>query len=195
MGTCDVPGTGGWQTWTTVSCPVTGATGTHDLYLRFTGGSGYLFNVNWWQFTGNDGPTTSPSPTPPTSPSPTPPVSPSPSPSASPSPSPSPTITPTPNGGACNATYRTTNTWSGGYQGEITVTAGNAPINGWTVKWTLSNGQTISQVWNGTLSTTGSAVSVTNASYNGSLQPSASTTFGLLAGGTPSAWSLTCTAV
>jgi arabinoxylan arabinofuranohydrolase len=50
-GTCTVPGTGGWQTWTTVGCGVTGATGTQDLYLRFTGGSGYLFNVNWWQFT------------------------------------------------------------------------------------------------------------------------------------------------
>ncbi|GAA4263326.1 hypothetical protein GCM10022255_106870 [Dactylosporangium darangshiense] len=50
-GTCNVSGTGGWQTWTTVSCPVSGATGTHDLYLRFTGGSGSLFNVNWWQFT------------------------------------------------------------------------------------------------------------------------------------------------
>lgn len=50
VGTCTVGGTGGWQTWTTVSCPVSGATGTHDLYLRFTGGSGYLFNVNWWQF-------------------------------------------------------------------------------------------------------------------------------------------------
>ncbi|MEV6638581.1 glycoside hydrolase family 43 protein [Amycolatopsis sp. NPDC051371] len=49
-GTCTVGGTGGWQTWTSVSCPVTAATGTHDLYLRFTGGSGYLFNVNWWQF-------------------------------------------------------------------------------------------------------------------------------------------------
>lgn len=49
-GTCGVPSTGGWQTWTTVSCTVNGATGTHDLYLRFTGGSGSLFNVNWWQF-------------------------------------------------------------------------------------------------------------------------------------------------
>ncbi len=51
VGTCTVSGTGGWQTWSTVSCPVTGATGTHDLYLRFAGGSGYLFNMNWWQFT------------------------------------------------------------------------------------------------------------------------------------------------
>jgi len=49
-GTCAVGGTGGWQTWATVTCATTGATGTHDLYLRFTGGSGYLFNLNWWQF-------------------------------------------------------------------------------------------------------------------------------------------------
>jgi arabinoxylan arabinofuranohydrolase len=50
VGRCGVPNTGGWQNWTTVSCPISGATGTRDLYLRFTGGSGYLFNVNWWQF-------------------------------------------------------------------------------------------------------------------------------------------------
>lgn len=50
VGSCNVPVTGGWQTWTSVSCPVNGATGTHDLYLKFTGGGGYLFNVNWWQF-------------------------------------------------------------------------------------------------------------------------------------------------
>ncbi|CAG1970488.1 unnamed protein product [Fusarium graminearum] len=51
VGTCTVPSTGGWQTWKTVDCPVSGATGTSDLFLRFTGeGSDYLFNVNWWQF-------------------------------------------------------------------------------------------------------------------------------------------------
>ncbi|MET9697257.1 family 43 glycosylhydrolase [Streptomyces sp. NPDC006529] len=53
VGTCTAAGTGGWQTWSTVSCPVTGATGTHDLYLRFAGGSGFLFNVDWWQFSGS----------------------------------------------------------------------------------------------------------------------------------------------
>ncbi|WP_433605528.1 family 43 glycosylhydrolase [Dactylosporangium sp. CA-139114] len=55
VGTCTVGGTGGWQTWTTVTCPVSGATGTHDLYFKYTGGSGNLFNVNWWQFTGTGG--------------------------------------------------------------------------------------------------------------------------------------------
>ena len=51
VGTCTVPGTGGWQSWRDASCPVTGAVGTHDLYFRFTGGSGFLFNASWWQFT------------------------------------------------------------------------------------------------------------------------------------------------
>ncbi|MBN2188894.1 MAG: carbohydrate-binding protein, partial [Chitinispirillaceae bacterium] len=50
VGTCAVAGTGGWQTWATRTCTVTGATGVHDLYLRFTGGSGLLFNFNWWKF-------------------------------------------------------------------------------------------------------------------------------------------------
>jgi len=52
IGTCVVPNTGGWQTWTTVSCTVTNVPGIHNLCLRFTGGSGYLFNINWWKFGG-----------------------------------------------------------------------------------------------------------------------------------------------
>ncbi|MBQ9899174.1 MAG: carbohydrate-binding protein, partial [Ruminococcus sp.] len=51
IGTCDVPVTDGWQSWTEVSCPVE-VSGEHDLYLKFTGGSGYLFNVDWWKFSG-----------------------------------------------------------------------------------------------------------------------------------------------
>ncbi|XEU95988.1 hypothetical protein FSHL1_001273 [Fusarium sambucinum] len=51
VGTCTVPSTGGWQTWRTIDCPVSGAMGTSDLFLRFSGeGSDYLFNFNWWQF-------------------------------------------------------------------------------------------------------------------------------------------------
>ncbi len=50
VGTCSVQGTGGKQTWATKSCAVSGVTGKHDLYLKFTGGSGDLFNFNWWKF-------------------------------------------------------------------------------------------------------------------------------------------------
>ena len=58
VGTCAVPGTGGWQTWVTQSCSVSGATGIHNVYLVFTGGTGYLFNINWWKFNCTTLPTT-----------------------------------------------------------------------------------------------------------------------------------------
>ena len=51
LGTCTVAGTGAWQTYTTASCTISGASGTHNLYLVYKGGSGYLFNVNWFNFT------------------------------------------------------------------------------------------------------------------------------------------------
>jgi hypothetical protein len=50
VGTCPVPVTGGWQTWTTVNCSLNGASGYHNVYLVFTGGSGDLFNVEWFNF-------------------------------------------------------------------------------------------------------------------------------------------------
>ena len=51
IGTCKVPSTGGWQQWEEVSCDISGASGQHDLYFKFTGGSSYLLNVDWWKFT------------------------------------------------------------------------------------------------------------------------------------------------
>ena len=181
VGTCRVSGTGGWQTWTDTTCGVSGATGTHDLYLRFTGGSGSLFNLDHWRFSSG---TSTPPPTdpPPTTPPPT-----------TPPPTTPPPTTPPPTNGACAASYRTTSTWSGGFQGEVTVTAGASAINGWTVGWNLAGGQSISQIWGGTLSTSGSTATVRNVSYNGSVPAAGSTTFGFLANGSPSIPSLTCT--
>ena len=49
-GTCTVAGTSDWQTFIDASCDVSGVNGKHDLYLKFTGESGYLFNLNWFQF-------------------------------------------------------------------------------------------------------------------------------------------------
>jgi len=50
VGTCTVSGTGGAQSWVTKSCAISGASGTQDVYFVFTGGSGSLFNFNWWKF-------------------------------------------------------------------------------------------------------------------------------------------------
>ena len=53
VGTVDCPVTDGWQNWVTVNGKVSGAEGKHDLFLRFSGGDSYLFNVDWWQFVEN----------------------------------------------------------------------------------------------------------------------------------------------
>ncbi len=50
IGTCKITGTGGWQTWADFSCNITETDGKHDVYLKFTGGDGYLFNLNWFEF-------------------------------------------------------------------------------------------------------------------------------------------------
>src|SRR6185369_12060686 len=54
LGTLAVPSTGGAQTWMTKNVTVSGATGIHDLFFKFTGSSG--FNFNWWKFTPKDAP-------------------------------------------------------------------------------------------------------------------------------------------
>jgi hypothetical protein len=49
VATVNAPVTGGWQKWTTVSAPVTKATGVHTLYAVFKGSTG-IANVNWFRF-------------------------------------------------------------------------------------------------------------------------------------------------
>jgi Cellulose binding domain len=98
--------------------------------------------------------------------------------------------------GACTATYQIVNQWQGGFQAGVTVSAGSSAINGWTVRWTFANGQTITQLWNGVSTVSGSTVTVRNASFNGSLGANASTTFGFTANWTGTnavPTSLTCT--
>jgi Cellulose binding domain/Cellulase (glycosyl hydrolase family 5) len=104
------------------------------------------------------------------------------------------TSTPPPTG-ACTATYRIVNSWPGGFQGEVTVRAGTAAINAWTVRWTFANGQIISQLWSGVLTQSGAAVTVGNMSYNGSLGANATTVFGFNASwnGTNAVPTPTCT--
>ena len=82
------------------------------------------------------------------------------------------------------------------FQVTVTVKAGTSAISKWTVKWTYANGQAITQLWSGNLSTSGSAVTVTNLAYNGTLAAGATTTFGFTGTwtGTNATPTLTCTA-
>ena len=97
----------------------------------------------------------------------------------------SPSAVPTTGGGlGCTATYTVSNQWPGGFQAGVTVTnSGSATLNGWTVHLTLASGQSIASLWNGVNTGTSGAVTVKNASYNGTVTPSGTTTFGFTASG------------
>jgi cellulase/cellobiase CelA1 len=85
--------------------------------------------------------------------------------------------------------------WGGGFQAEVRVVAGSAAITGWTVNWTFTGGQTVSSVWSATVTSSGSAVTARNVTYNGSLAAGAATTFGFLGAGTAgTAPAVTCSA-
>ena len=54
LGTVNVPGTGGWEQWQTLTIDLTAVVrGTHDLYFAFKGRKGpKLFNFDWWEMRG-----------------------------------------------------------------------------------------------------------------------------------------------
>ncbi|MEU0484451.1 lytic polysaccharide monooxygenase [Streptosporangium sp. NPDC006013] len=116
-------------------------------------------------------------------------------PTPNPTPTVTPTVTPTPGpGGSCTASYKTVNSWSGGFQAEVTVNnPGSAAINGWTAKWTLGSDSAINSLWNGTYTTSGSAVTAKNADWNRTIAAGGSTTFGFTASGTSGSPTVTCT--
>jgi cellulase/cellobiase CelA1 len=58
---------------------------------------------------------------------------------------------------------------------------GTTTINGWTLKFTLPGGQVITSGWNAAYSPASGQVSATNLSYDGVLEPGASTTIGFQA--------------
>ncbi|HEY0752879.1 MAG TPA: cellulose binding domain-containing protein [Ktedonobacteraceae bacterium] len=92
---------------------------------------------------------------------------------ATPTATPTRGITPTPtvsSGASCKIHYAITNQWQGGFGASITITnTGTTAINGWSLQFSFANGQTITQLWNGNFTQTGSAVTITNLSYNGSI--------------------------
>ncbi|MGW0565618.1 cellulose binding domain-containing protein [Streptomyces sp. NPDC003016] len=108
-----------------------------------------------------------------------------------PGPGPTPTLTPTPTPvpvGTCSATQRVVNAWNGGYRTAVTVkkNTGTAPVPSWIVHATLPDGQRVDTVWNGTLGGSGTAITVSNAAWNGSLSPGATTAYGFtVTGGAP----------
>ncbi|MCL6592021.1 MAG: carbohydrate-binding protein, partial [Firmicutes bacterium] len=194
VGTCSVSGTGGWQTWTTRTCTVSGASGTHNLVLRFTGGSGYLFNLNWFKFTTG---TATPTPSPTVRSTPTPTLRGTPTPTQR-------VATPTPTSrstGNYVVTYTISSDWGSGANADVTIRNNTSTaVNGWTLNWTFPGNQTITNMWNATYTQSGASVSAKDAGYNATITANGGTVsfgFGMNYSGTnakPNSFTLNGTA-
>ena len=80
---------------------------------------------------------------------------------------------------SCSAAYSVQSDWGSGFTASLTITNnGTAATTGWTVTYAYAGNQTLANGWNGTWSQSGSTVTVTSESYNGSLAAGASTTAG-----------------
>ncbi|GID90674.1 non-reducing end alpha-L-arabinofuranosidase family hydrolase [Amorphoplanes digitatis] len=78
----------------------------------------------------------------------------------------------------CSVNYAVSSQWQGGFGASVTITNLGDPLSGWTLTWSYGAGQTVTQAWNTALTQSGSAVTATNVSYNGSVATNGTVSFG-----------------
>jgi cellulase/cellobiase CelA1 len=81
--------------------------------------------------------------------------------------------------GPCHVTYTKSSEWAGGFVANVTVAnTGTAAVNGWQLAFTFPGDQKITNAWNATVSQNGSSVTAANASYDATISPGGSVSFG-----------------
>jgi hypothetical protein len=99
--------------------------------------------------------------------------------------------------GGCDATARIETQWGSGTSGgqivavRVTNTS-SVTTTKWAVTWTLGAGQRVVSAWNAVVSSSGGTATAVNASYDGTLAPGGSATFGMQLAGTGPAPALSC---
>jgi hypothetical protein len=88
-------------------------------------------------------------------------------------------ISGTSGGGTCHVTYTRNSEWGGGFTAQVTIAnTGTTAINGWSLTFTYPGDQKVTSNFNGGFSQSGENVTLTNASYNGTIAAGASITDG-----------------
>ena len=138
---------------------------------KYAGALGWSFNSDGTLKITFGGTTTDPTPTP------TPTATSTPTPTSTSTPTPTATTTPPAPTGACTAKITSVSTWVGGYSASVTVTAGSNAITSWKTSATLPSSGSV-EGWSGTFALSGSALTVSNAAWNGALGSGGSTAYG-----------------
>lgn len=75
-----------------------------------------------------------------------------------------------------------TSGWDTGFIANMVIgNTGSTPIDGWTLAFSFSGNQQITNLWNGAVTQNGTSVSVTNLSYNEVIPPGGTTALGFQA--------------
>jgi cellulose binding protein with CBM2 domain len=79
------------------------------------------------------------------------------------------------------ASYQDSTGWETGYSGQYTITnPGTASVSGWTLRFQLPAGTSISSLWDGSYTDDGGRVTVTSDSWDATIAPGGSATVGFV---------------
>ncbi|MFE9770878.1 glycosyl hydrolase family 18 protein [Streptomyces sp. NPDC005931] len=80
---------------------------------------------------------------------------------------------------SATATYAKTQDWGSGFEGKWTVkNTGTTTLSNWTVEWNFPAGTKVTSAWDATVTNSGDHWTAKNLSWNGTLAPGASVSFG-----------------
>ncbi|MEW2401401.1 glycoside hydrolase family 18 chitinase [Streptomyces sp. NPDC046862] len=85
------------------------------------------------------------------------------------------------------ATYTKTQDWGTGFEGKWTVkNTGTSTVSSWTVEWDFPSGTSVTSAWDADVTSSGTHWTAKNKSWNGTLAPGASVSFGFNGSGSGS---------
>ncbi|MGX1367389.1 chitinase [Streptomyces canus] len=88
---------------------------------------------------------------------------------------------------SATATYAKTQDWGTGFEGKWTVkNTGTTSLSSWTVEWDFPSGTSVSSAWDADVTSSGTHWTAKNKSWNGTLAPGASVSFGFNGAGSGS---------
>ena len=79
---------------------------------------------------------------------------------------------------ACHVSYKITKEWNNGFSADVTLTNLGTAWASWKATWDMPNGQTLSDLWGGNATQSGSLITVTNMNWNGAIAKAGTVTFG-----------------
>ncbi|NUT31332.1 MAG: chitinase [Streptomyces sp.] len=80
---------------------------------------------------------------------------------------------------SATATYSKTQDWGSGFEGKWTVkNTGTTALSSWTVEWDFPSGTSVTSAWDADVTSSGTHWTAKNKSWNGTLAPGATVSFG-----------------